>query len=65
MAARTLDNCRLVTAYGKPRQYDGKCEGYGTDYDNDEPCEICKRCELHYLNADSSKIKIWRLKNEV
>lgn len=55
MAARTLDNCRLVTAYGRPRQYDGKCEGYGTDYANDEPCEICKRCKLHYLNADSSK----------
>ena len=37
MAARTLDNCRLVTAYGRPRQYDGKCEGYGVDYANDEP----------------------------
>jgi hypothetical protein len=52
MAARTLDNCRLVTAYGRPRQYDGKCEGYGTDYANDEPCEICKRCRLHYINAE-------------
>lgn len=53
MPTRTLDNCRLVTAYGSPRQYDGKCEGYGTEYMDDEPCEICKQCRLHYLHEDS------------
>ncbi len=53
MSKRTLDNCRLVKKFGRPVQYDGVCEGFGRgDYD-DEPCDKCKECPLHYLNAES------------
>lgn len=52
---RTLENCRLVKAYGAPRQYDGVCEGFGTSETNDEPCAICQKCKLHYLFYDESE----------
>jgi len=52
---RTLDNCRLVQKYGKPPQYNGMCEGQATSPTNDEPCEICKNCKLHYLNGERSE----------
>ena len=52
---RTLENCRLVKVYGTPNQYDGKCEGFGTSDIDDEPCEVCKRCPLHYINAEEKE----------
>lgn len=51
---RTLENCRLVQKYGKPNQYDGVCEGLARSKDDDEPCDICQRCNLHYLNDDEA-----------
>lgn len=43
----TLDNCSLIrNAGGKPKQYDGKCEGYSNKFD-DEPHEQCKECKLN------------------
>lgn len=44
---RTLDNCRLVQKYGRPRQQDGKCAGFQKSEIDDEPCEICKECKLN------------------
>lgn len=45
---RTLDHCSIITLLGfKPNQYDGKCEGFQVDKDNDEPCETCKNCKLN------------------
>lgn len=44
---RTLDNCSLIKEMGsKPRQYDGRCEGFGGS-DGDEPCQKCKECKLN------------------
>ena len=44
---RTLDNCSVIrNAAGKPKQYDGKCEGYSNKYD-DEPHRLCRECKLN------------------
>jgi hypothetical protein len=52
---RTLDNCKLVKRYGRPLQYDGKCEGFAKSCDDDEPCEVCMGCPLNtaYEKEDS------------
>ena len=53
---RTLKNCRLITRYGAlPIQYDGVCEGFAKSEWDDEPCEICKKCKLHYLYHDGEE----------
>ena len=52
---RTLDNCRMVTRYGRPNQYDGKCEGFCKSREDDEPCKPCIDCELHYANIDDKE----------
>lgn len=52
MPKRTLQNCSLIKKYGKPEQYNGLCEGFGRSENDDEPCEICKECKLHYLYYD-------------
>ncbi|MEE1255620.1 MAG: hypothetical protein UHN47_03795 [Lachnospiraceae bacterium] len=49
---RTLDHCSLITqcvknGIGKPRQVNGKCDGYQKSYDDDEPCEHCGKCRLY------------------
>ena len=44
---RTLEHCRLITEFGKPKQTDGKCDGFQASSENDEPCEVCKRCRLN------------------
>ena len=49
---RTLENCRFIKILGKPNQYDGKCEGFARSEYDDEPCEECKRCKLHYINKE-------------
>lgn len=47
---RTLNNCSLIGKMyiyqGKPKQYDGKCEGY-CGVDRDEPIEQCRECKLN------------------
>ena len=48
---RTLENCSLIQLMirhwqGRPEQRNGKCLGYGMGYDDDEPCDICKKCKL-------------------
>lgn len=52
MAKITLENCSLIREYGKPIQLDGKCEGFGTSKNDDEPCEICKECNLNVYYED-------------
>lgn len=50
---RTLENCSLIKKVGcAPNQYDGKCEGFGRSEHDDEPCETCQNCGLHYINAE-------------
>ena len=45
---KTLDNCSLFRKVGvKPKQYDGKCEGYAKSEYDDEPCEQCKKCKYN------------------
>lgn len=46
---RTLEHCSLITKYGKPRQKNGKCEGFQKSDKDDEPCEQCKNCKLNEL----------------
>lgn len=51
MSTRTLENCTLIRrcgelGIGKPKQYDNKCEGYGTKEMDDEPCYTCRVCSL-------------------
>lgn len=50
MGKRTLDNCSLIDKLyiyqGKPKQYEGKCEGYCSK-DRDEPIEKCRECKLN------------------
>ena len=46
MAKRTMENCNLIKEHGKPETDGGKCIGMGTEK-GDEPCEICKRCNLN------------------
>jgi len=43
---RTLKNCTMIKMHGEPLQEDGKCLGFAKAND-DEPCEICKRCKLN------------------
>ena len=45
---RTLKNCRLLKKHSA-NQHDGVCEGLCASPTNDEPCEVCKNCTLHYL----------------
>lgn len=49
---RTLDHCKLITAFGKPHQANGKCDGYQKTEVNDEPCETCKKCKLNTFYED-------------
>lgn len=48
---RTLENCALIKRIGKPKQYDGKCEGMQRSEYDDEPCDTCQNCPLYYLNT--------------
>jgi len=48
MSTRTLENCSLIKKYGLPEQFDEKCAGLAIDYDDDEPCNVCKNCKLNY-----------------
>jgi hypothetical protein len=53
---RTLDNCKLVQRLGRPRQYDGRCEGFQRGETDDEPCETCKSCKLHHINQEEAAL---------
>lgn len=51
MARRTLENCSLIKNYGflkqrKPKQENGKCEGYGFLHPNGKYL-TCEKCKLH------------------
>ena len=53
-AKRTLEHSTLITqciksGLEKPRQYDGKCDGYQKSADSDEPCEKCSKCKLNSI----------------
>ena len=48
---RTLENCSLLKKHSA-KQYDGKCEGLGRNGYDDEPCDTCKACSLHYINVE-------------
>jgi len=48
MSTRTLENCSLIKKFGLPEQFDEKCAGLGRDYNDDEPCDVCKNCKLNY-----------------
>lgn len=50
---RTLNHCRLITQFGKPRQHDGKCDGFQKSGTDDEPCEICRKCKLNTFYEDN------------
>ena len=51
MPIRMIENCILIKRMGlKPDIClcnDGKCIGFGVSDEDDEPCEICKRCTLN------------------
>ncbi|AYH40729.1 hypothetical protein A5N82_13400 [Christensenella minuta] len=49
---RTLDNCKLVTKYGHPRQTNGTCDGFQKSEYDDEPYSVCVDCPLHYINVE-------------
>ena len=45
MAKRTPDNCQYIKRCGEPgRDGAGKCLGFAKSKNDDEPCEVCKRC---------------------
>lgn len=53
---RTLTNCSLIKkcvslGVGEPEQYGGLCNGYQKSELDDEPCEICGKCNL-YVSYD-------------
>lgn len=52
MSRKTIENCSLIKVYGKPMQYDGKCEGFDTSKNDDEPCRTCKGCKLNVYYED-------------
>ncbi len=53
---RTLRNCSVIKKAGcEPHQYDGVCEGFQRSEDDDEPCQTCMNCSLHYLNAQEQE----------
>lgn len=48
--ARTLENCKVIKNYDyvkapRPKQENGKCEGYGFLYP-DGKCSSCEKCKL-------------------
>ena len=48
---RTIANCSLIkksvsAGIGCPFVIKGQCAGYQKNDDDDEPCEICKKCKL-------------------
>ena len=49
---RTFENCTLIqkcvrSGIGEPERRNGKCLGYQKGENDDEPCEICKKCSLN------------------
>jgi len=69
---KTLENCSLIKKMvkkgeGEPERLFNinKCLGYQKGEDDDEPCEICKRCRLlasieigkNYIEAENKSIE--------
>lgn len=45
MSQRTQNNCRIIKNNGDPgTDGNGKCMGFGRAWNDDEPCEACKKC---------------------
>lgn len=54
---RTLYNCSLIKkmvakGMGEPERHYVTCVGYQKSENDDEPCEICKKCKLNYMYGD-------------
>ena len=46
MSDKMPNNCRLIREMGEPgKDGNGKCMGFTRNFTDDEPCEICKKCE--------------------
>ncbi len=46
MPDKTPNSCRLIREMGEPgKDGNGKCMGFTRNFTDDEPCEICKKCE--------------------
>ena len=46
MTDKTPNSCRLIREMGEPgKDGNGKCMGFTRNFTDDEPCEICKKCE--------------------
>lgn len=46
MLDKTPNSCRLIREMGEPgKDGNGKCMGFTRNFTDDEPCEICKKCE--------------------
>lgn len=46
MAKRTPENCGIIKRIGEPgTDGKGKCMGFGKAWNDDEPCESCKKCK--------------------
>lgn len=45
IAKRTPNNCDVIKQNGNHgTDGDGKCMGFGRAWNDDEPCEECKKC---------------------
>ena len=46
LPGKTPNSCRLIREMGEPgKDGNGKCMGFTRNFTDDEPCEICKKCE--------------------
>lgn len=46
LPGKTPNSCRLIREMGEPgKDGNGKCMGFTRSFTDDEPCEICKKCE--------------------
>lgn len=54
---RTIENCSLIKRMGgaKPVRYNGKCIGFATSDEDDEPCDLCKDCNLNECYEEESE----------
>ena len=59
MAAKTIENCSLVRektkqGIGEPQRWWNidKCAGYPRSLNDDEPCEICRKCKFCIYRKD-------------
>ncbi len=52
------NSCRLIREMGEPgKDGNGKCMGFTRNFTDDEPCEICKKCEWCTAREEGDKIE--------